>query len=122
MKKSLPHLFVAALCALAFCLATTTSFAQAKEEKGPSKADLKRYDANKDGQLDDAETATMNADKEARRAAARQARLEKYDTNKDGKISREEAAVEKADKEAAKKEKAEKKSERAKEKSNPKSN
>jgi hypothetical protein len=113
---------IAGVCALAF--AFTTVLAQEGEEKkprGPSKADLKKYDTNQDGVLDEAESAAMKADKDAKKAADKQARLDKYDTNKDGKISKEEKAVEDADKAAAKEMKKardeEKKADRAKEKS-----
>lgn len=74
---------------------------EGKKEKGPSKADLKKYDANMDGTLDEAEMATMKAAKEAQKAAAKQERLDKYDANKDGKINKDEAAKSKADKAAA---------------------
>lgn len=47
------------------------------------KADLEKYDANKDGKLDEAETKTM-------REARQKEMLEKYDTDKDGKLSDEE--------------------------------
>lgn len=113
---------LAGVCALAFGF--TTVLAQEGEEKkprGPSKADLKKYDANQDGVLDETEAATMKAEKDAKKAAEKQARLDKYDTNKDGKISKEEKAAEDADKAAAKEAKKaraeEKKADRAKEKS-----
>jgi hypothetical protein len=96
--KKLPHYLVAGALALAFGLMTASAQeAEGKKEKGPSKSDLARYDANKDGQLDDAEASKMKAEKDA----ARQARLEKYDANKDGKINKDEQEVEKADKAAA---------------------
>lgn len=119
MKTKLPRYLAAGLCALAFAFVSATSYAQdaEKKPKGPSKADLKKYDANADGQLDDAEMATMKAAKDAKKAADKQARLDKYDTNKDGKISKEEKAVEDADKAAKKAKDAEKKADRAKEKS-----
>lgn len=117
MKTKLPRYLVAGALALAFSF--TAAFAQeadAKKEKGPSKADLQKYDANKDGMLDESETAAAKAEKEA----MRKVRLEKYDANKDGKINKEEAEVEKADREKAKAEKKAKadakKSERAKQK------
>jgi hypothetical protein len=76
-----------------------------KKEKVPTKAELKKYDANGDGQLDEAETAKMKADEKARHDAQRAEELAKYDANKDGKLNKEEKEKEKADKEAAKAEK-----------------
>lgn len=109
--KPLPlRILLAGLVALAFSI--TTALAQDSEDKkprGPSKADLKKYDANQDGTLDEAETAAMKADKEAQRAAKREADLEKYDENKDGKINKNEREKKKADDAA---EKAAKKAER----------
>lgn len=99
MKTKLPQLLAVAL---ASCALTALTYAEdAKPEhkdKGPSKADLKKYDANKDGQLDDAEKAAMKADKES----AKKARLDKYDADKDGKMSKAERDAEKADKKAEK--------------------
>ncbi|MBA4138122.1 MAG: hypothetical protein C0518_12470 [Opitutus sp.] len=106
MKSSLPRYFLAGALALAFGF--TAALAQesdAKKEKGPSKADLAKYDANQDGTLDEAESAAMKVDKDAKKEANRAAQLEKYDTNKDGKIDQTEREVEKADKEKAKAEK-----------------
>lgn len=103
MKNKLPRYLAAACATLAF--SCTVAFADdAKpepKEKGPSKAALEKYDADKNGKLDDAETARMAADKEA----VKQARLAKYDTNKDGKVDKTEAEAEKADKEKMKAEK-----------------
>lgn len=76
-----------------------------KKEKGPSKAELKKYDANGDGQLDESETAKMKADEKAKRDAQRAEELAKYDANKDGKLNKEEKAKEKTDKETARAEK-----------------
>jgi len=113
MKAKLPRLLAAAL---AMCALTAVSFADdpkpETKDKGPSKADLKKYDANNDGQLDDAEKAAMKADKNAKREADKKARLEKYDTNKDGKVDKTEAEAEKADKEKAKAEKEKAKAEK----------
>lgn len=74
----------------------------AKKPKGPSKADLKKYDADHDGSLDEAENANRKADASAKRAEKRRQRLEKYDANGDGKINKgAEADREKADKAAS---------------------
>jgi len=85
-----------------------------KKEKAPTKAELKKYDANGDGQLDETELAKMKADEKAKREAQRAEELAKYDANKDGKLDKEERAKEKADKAAAKEErKAEKEAKQA---------
>jgi hypothetical protein len=101
--KTLTSLLRIALGLLA--LMFTVTLAQAKEdnakERGPSKEMLKKYDANKDGALDDAERATMKANAEAREKEMKAANLAKYDTNKDGKLDDNEKAAMKADKEAA---------------------
>ncbi len=121
LMKNLPRYLFAGALALAFGLATVSAQDAGKKEKGPSKANLAKYDANKDGALDEAEAAKMKADKDA----AMKARLEKYDANKDGKLSKEEREAEKAEKDkekAEKKAKADaKKAEKAKEKSAEKS-
>jgi len=117
MKSKLPHYLTAGLCALAFAFASATALAQDagdKKPKGPSKADLKKYDTNKDGHLDDAETAAMKADK----AAKRQADLDKYDENKDGKLSKEEREKKKADEAAARAAKKAERESKAKSKGN----
>ncbi len=93
---TLRHLLAGA-CALALLTAASAEPREAKEPKGPSKADLAKYDANKDGRLDEAETARLQAAKDA----ARQERLAKYDANKDGKINKDEKVAEDADKAAA---------------------
>ncbi len=96
------------LLALAMLLAVSPVGADEtapKKEKVPSKAELKKYDANGDGQLDEAETAKMKADEKAKRDEQRADDLAKYDANKDGKLDKEERAKMKADKAAAKAEK-----------------
>lgn len=113
MKTTLPRFL-----AIAFATCALTAVAPAQDakpehkDKGPSKAALEKYDANKDGKLDDTETAKMNADREAKREADKKARLEKYDTNKDGKVDKTEAEAEKADKEKAKAEREKAKAEK----------
>jgi hypothetical protein len=102
-SKFLRYLIVPGLLALAF--ATTNVSAQEsdmKKPKAPSKAALKKYDANGDGMLDEAETAKMKADDKAKRDAQKAEDFAKYDADKDGKLSKEETAAMKADKDAAK--------------------
>ena len=87
-------------------LFSVTTFARAddtpKEQKPPSKAALEKYDANKDGKLDEAEAAAMKAAIAAKAKATREANLAKYDANKDGKLDDSEKAAMKADHDAAK--------------------
>jgi uncharacterized protein (DUF1800 family) len=102
----LRSLFVGVL-ALAFGFATATAQDTGdKKPRGPSKADLMKYDANGDGALDDGEAAAMKADKEAKQATAKAEKMEQYDANKDGKLS-------KAEREQMKAEQAQKKAEKA---------
>lgn len=91
------------LLALAFTVSVAQASPDNKEakEKGPSKEMLKKYDANKDGALDDAEKAAMKADADAKAKEMKAANLAKYDANKDGKLDAAEKAAMKADKEAA---------------------
>ena len=97
--------FLSGLMTLAFALPSTFLSAQdapPAQEKAPSKAELKKYDANGDGKLDDAEKAQMKVDEKAKRDAQHADDLAKYDTNKDGKLSKEERAAMKEAKDAEK--------------------
>lgn len=108
--KSFRYLIAPGLLTLALALAPFTARADdMAAKKAPTKGELKKYDANGDGQLDEAEMAKMKADADAKKAAEKQARLDKYDTNKDGKVSGDEKAAEEADKAAAKAEREAKK-------------
>ena len=85
-------------------LATLSIGAYAKDAAAPKKeckcpyvAMIEKYDANKDGKIDDTEKATMT-DKEKARLDKM---LAKCDTNKDGKIDEAEMAAMKAAKKAA---------------------
>jgi len=92
------------LLALSAMLSVSTLQAEdaaPKKEKGPSKAELKKYDANGDGQLDETEIAKMKADEKAKREEKRTEDLAKYDENKDSKINKAEKEKMKADHEAA---------------------
>lgn len=110
MNSKLPRILAAASATLAFTCTVVFADEPTSEpkEKTPSKADLKKYDANQDGQLDEAEQAKRAADK----AAAHEARLNKYDTNRDGKLDKAEREAETADKEKAKAEKEKSKAEK----------
>lgn len=83
--------------------------APAKEKK-PSKAALEKYDANKDGALDEAETKARKDDIVAKAKATKEANLAKYDLNKDGKLDDAEKAAMKADADVAKAQKTEERS------------
>jgi len=109
--KKLRSLIVPGLMTLAlgFLTATAADDMEAKPKKGPTKAEIKKYDANGDGQLDEAEMAKMKSDDDAKKAAEKKARLDKYDTNKDGKVSGEEKVAEDNDKAVAKAEREAKK-------------
>jgi Ca2+-binding EF-hand superfamily protein len=106
MKKNVRFLLSIALAmlALAFVLTPLTSRAEdAAPEKKLSKA-KEKFDADKDGKLNDEEKA---AAKEAAVAKAKQTReenlkkaLEKYDANGNGKLDDDEKAKMKADEQA----------------------
>ncbi|MEI6107202.1 MAG: hypothetical protein WCR49_09320 [Opitutae bacterium] len=104
-SKFIPTLLVPGLLTLALALAATPASAQentTKKDKAPSQADLRKYDANDDGRLDEAETAQKKADAKAKRDARKAQELAKYDADHDGKLSPEEKAKEKSEKQAAK--------------------
>ncbi len=61
---------------------------------------LEKFDADKDGQLNDEEKAAMKAEFEARHAEMKQKMLEKFDANKDGQLDDQEKAAMKAEFEA----------------------
>jgi hypothetical protein len=102
MKRS--HVLRSALALLALLFGVTTAMAQetAAKERKPSKETLAKYDANKDGVLDEAEKAAAKAGAAAKAKETREANLAKYDGNKDGKLDDAEKAARKADEEAAK--------------------
>ena len=86
------------LLALAIVVAPLSLKAQeVTKEKKPSKETLEKYDANKDGQLDEAEKAAWKADIAAKAKQTREANLAKYDVNKNGKLDDDEKAQMKAD-------------------------
>lgn len=71
---------------------------------------MDKYDANKDGKLDDAEKVALKADAEKLKEARKKERLAKWDKDGDGKFNDEEKAAMKAEHEkrmAAKKERME---------------
>jgi hypothetical protein len=84
------------LLAVAGLLAAAATPALAEEKPAPVPASvLKRYDKNKNGALEAAETAKWEADKAALRAkrkTERDALLAKYDANRDGRLDESETA------------------------------
>lgn len=101
--KDLKSIARIALGLLALLFATGSASAQEEhKEKKPSKAALEKYDANKDGVLDEAEQAAQKADIAAKSKATKEANLAKYDANKDGKLDEAEKATMKAEQDAAK--------------------
>lgn len=90
---------VLACCALALA-ATARAEEPAKAPKPPSKAMLKKYDADRDGKLSDDEKAQAKADAKAKREVKRQEALKEYDANADGKLGKDEREKMKADKAA----------------------
>ena len=102
------RIFAPGFLALALLLAVVPVRADEsapKKEKGHSKAVLKKYDANGDGQLDESELARLKADEKAKRDAQRVEDLAKYDADKNNKLSKTEREKMKTDKEAVRAEK-----------------
>jgi hypothetical protein len=102
MKASHMMRFALALPALLFAATFAMAEDVAAKEKKPSKETLAKYDANKDGMLDDAEKAAAKAGAAAKAKETKEANLAKYDANKDGKYDESEKAARKADEDAAK--------------------
>lgn len=91
-----------ALLALLFSATLVSAEEGAAREKKPSKATLEKYDADKDGQLNDEEKAKAKAAAVEKARHTREENLAKYDTNQDGKLDEEEKAAKKTAEEAAK--------------------
>ena len=105
--KNTPYAYL--FCAVALSgLPLFSAPAPATTEEEVPAAVLKKYDANHDGVLTEAEKAALQADKD-KKQAAREARraedLARYDLDKDGKLSQDERAARKADDEKARAEK-----------------
>lgn len=88
--KDLKSILRIALGLLALLFAVTlTSAEEAPKERKPSKETLEKYDANKDGKLDEAEKAAMKADEDAAKAAKKaekEAAREAKKAGKDAKV------------------------------------
>ncbi|MCE9575584.1 MAG: EF-hand domain-containing protein [Deltaproteobacteria bacterium] len=66
---------------------TAVGVASASPQAGRGdRPDVKAFDTNKDGKLDDAERAAFKAAREANRGARKAQMLATFDTNKDGKL------------------------------------
>jgi Ca2+-binding EF-hand superfamily protein len=92
------------LVAATLSVAGVVGVAVACEGKGERKKEMvEKFDANKDGQLDDTERAKMKAEFEARHAERKAEMLARYDANKDGKLDDTEKARMKADRQAERK-------------------
>jgi hypothetical protein len=102
MKASHIMRYALALPALLFVTTLATAEEGAAKENKPSKETLAKYDANKDGMLDDAEKAAAKAGAAAKAKETKEANLAKYDANKDGKLDETEKAARKADEDAMK--------------------
>lgn len=94
--------YALALLALLFGVTLATAQEGGAKERKPSKETLAKYDANKDGSLDESEKAAAKAGAAAKAKETRAANLARYDANKDGKLDDTEKAARKADEEAAK--------------------
>lgn len=101
-KSSLQMIAVLALCALALAFATPAWAQGADKGRKPSKETLAKYDADRDGKLNDEEQARWDADVAAKARETRRRNLEKYDADHDGKLSESERERRKADEAAAK--------------------
>lgn len=102
-SKLFHHLFVPGLLLLAFVSSRVTAAAQedtARPDRPPTKTELKRYDADKDGRLSEEETVHMKEDEKARKEAREKKILAKYDANKNGTLDADEKAKWEADRKA----------------------
>jgi hypothetical protein len=91
------------LLALSFTTVLVVSAEEsAPKERKPSKATLEKYDADKDGQLNDEEKLKAKEGAKEQAKHTREENLAKYDANKDGKLDDTEKAAKKADEDAAK--------------------
>lgn len=101
-NPSLQITAVLALIALALGFATPAWAQEADKGRKPSKETLAKYDADRDGKLNDKEQAKWEADVAAKSKETRRRNLEKYDADGDGKLSEGEKEKRKADENAAK--------------------
>jgi hypothetical protein len=90
-----------ALLALALLAGPSALRAEDAPEKKLTK-NQEKYDADKDGKLNDEEKAAAKAAAREKAKETKEANLAKYDANKNGKLDDPERAQKKADEEAAK--------------------
>ena len=105
--KNTPYAYLCCAVALAG-LPLFPIAASAAPDEAVSAAVLKKYDANQDGVLSDAEKAAWQADKDKEKSAREVRRTEelaRYDADKDGRLNQEERAARKADLEKTRAEK-----------------
>ncbi len=98
--RSLPHL-ASALLALALLAAPLSLRAEEVTKEKPLTKAKEKFDADKDGKLNDEEKAAAKDAAKAKAKETHEANLAKYDVNKDGKLDAEERAKMKADEAAA---------------------
>jgi len=72
----------------------------ARTPRAPTAEQIKEFDKNGDGKLDETEMKAMQDARRAKYEAMQKANLEKYDANKNGKLDPEEIAKMRADREA----------------------
>lgn len=101
-KSSLVLPFALALLALSLTPKILTAEEGSSKSTKPSKATLEKYDADKDGVLNDEEKAKAKAAAKEKAKHTKEENLAKYDANKDGKLDDAEKAAKKADEDAAK--------------------
>ncbi len=104
MKSKLPRYLSVPALVLALLVAVPLIRA---EETTPVKPKIsekvkEKYDADKDGKLNDAEKAKLKADAKEKREEVKKEVLEKYDANKNGKLDSDEKEKLHADREAEK--------------------
>jgi hypothetical protein len=104
MKTPMHPRLAPALLALALIIVAPAFGAEpaaAEKEKKLTK-NQEKFDADKDGKLNDEEKAAAKAAAAAKAKETRESNLAKYDADKDGKLGDEEKARKKADEDAAK--------------------
>ena len=90
------------LLALALLAVPASARAEDPQKDKPLTKNQQKYDADKDGQLNDEEKAAAKAAAAAKAKHTREENLAKYDANQDGKLDDEEKARKSADEQAAK--------------------
>lgn len=97
-NRSLPPKFTALLACFTLAFVVTAKGEEkASEPKPPSKAALKKYDADHDGKLSDEEKVRAKAEAKEKREAKKEEALKKYDANDNGKLDQAEKEQMKAE-------------------------